>query len=73
MRLHIYFVSQTMVKFSCRKSATFTHFLMSNWFVSNELSEIKVLSDFQSSIILQEATIKSQLRDVIAILPEKSL
>ena len=26
MRLHIYFVSQTMVKFSCRKSATFTHF-----------------------------------------------
>ena len=35
-----------------------THtFFISNWFISNQPSEVKVLSNFKSSVIFEEATI----------------
>ena len=51
-----------------------TYFFPSNhWFLSNQPSEVKVLSNFQSSIILQEATRKIQFRVIFVILQAKSL
>ena len=42
--------------------APFSHFFKKNWFISNQPSELKLLSNFQSLVILQKATTKKNIK-----------